>query len=682
VRDRPSGTGRAWTIGAASLLVVFGFLPVANWIHGGREAPWYATDLQSWTAGTAIALGAAVVYVIIAREVPQLWRDDALAPAIALWDRRPLATALAIALVAFLAYAIVARLVFDGRPLLVDEVAQLFQARQFAHGRLAVAQDAAPALFSALELVERNGRVFSQFPPGGPAVLALGVVAGVEWLAVPVCGALAVWCFAGFARHVEAERPGVALLATILFTFAPFMAFMAGSQMNHVPALFGICAALWSFACASTQRGASAMRAWPSFLGGAALGFASTIRPVDAMAFEIPIAVWLLERAFRERRELRALAAAGAGIAGPLTVMLWFNARTSGSALLFGYDALWGPRHGLGFHAAPWGPPHTVARGLELVNLYGLRLQDFLFETPIPSLAACTVALMLASRIRPMDRLLFAASGLLVLSYFAYWHDGFHLGPRFFFCLLPLLALWTARLFSEWRVRWGRRESYRVLVAASAVSVLVAASITLPARVRAYASLAPAMRWNVDSAARAAGVRDAIVLVRESWGAQLLARLWALGLDPGEAESLYRRTDACVLERGIDSVERLHARGERARAMLLPLGRDSARVVPSPFSSDTTERALPGAMYGPRCLQRMREDRAGYTVLLPLVLAGGDRVTYARDLHARDSLLQRRFPSRDVFLLRPRTDRAGDVPRFWRLSRDSLRAAWTSDTPP
>jgi hypothetical protein len=530
--------------------------------------------------------------------------------------------------------------------------------------------------------VERNGRVFSQFPPGGPAVLALGVVAGAEWLAVPVCGALAVWCFAGFVRRVEAERPGVALLATILFAFAPFMMFMAGSQMNHVPALFGICAALWSFARASTERAASGMRTRYSFVGGVALGLASTIRPVDAMAFGVPIAVWLLERAFRDRRELRTLAAAGAGVAGPLAAMLWFNARTSGRAFQFGYDALWGPRHGLGFHAAPWGPSHTKARGLELVNLYGLRLQDFLFETPIPSLAACTVALVLAPRIRPMDRLLFAASGLLVLSYFAYWHDGFHLGPRFFFCLLPLLALWSARLFAEWRARWGRRESYRVLVAASAVSVLAAASITVPARVRAYASLAPAMRWNVDSAARAAGVHDAIVFVRESWGAQLLARLWAIGLDPGEAESLYLRTDACVLERGIDSVERLHAHDDRARAMLLPLGRDSARVVASPFSSDTTEREFPGAIYGPRCLQRMREDRAGYTVFLPLVLAGSERVIYARDLHARDSLLLRRFPSRDVFLLRPRTDRAGEVPRFWRISRDSLRSAWTSDTPP
>jgi hypothetical protein len=323
-----------------------------------------------------------------------------------------------------------------------------------------------------------------------------------------------------------------------------------------------------------------------------------------------------------------------------------------------------------------------MARGLELVNLYGLRLQAFLFETPVPSLTGCTIALLIAPRLRPMDRVLFASSGLIALSYLAYWHDGFHLGPRFFFCLLPLLTLWSARLFAEWRARWGRRGTYRLLVAASVVSVLVAGSITVPARIREYAGLAPAMRWDVDSAARAAGVHDAVVLVRESWGAQLLARLRALGLDPAESEWLYLTTDACVLERGIDSAERLHAHGDRARAMLLPLERDSARVVRSPFSSDTTERALPGAVYGPRCLQRVREDREGYTVFLPIVLAGGERVTYARDLHARDSLLLRRFPGREVFLLRPQSDRAGDVPRFCRLSRDSLRSAWTADARP
>ena len=80
------------------------------------------------------------------------------------------------------------------------------------------------------------------------------------------------------------------------------------------------------------------------------------------------------------------LVASGIGVAIPVGLMLWFNARTTGAPLLFGYEALWGKGHELGFHAAPWGIAHTPARGIELVSLYFLRLQTYLFETPVPSL--------------------------------------------------------------------------------------------------------------------------------------------------------------------------------------------------------------------------------------------------------------------------------------------------------
>jgi hypothetical protein len=106
------------------------------------------------------------------------------------------------------------------------------------------------------------------------------------------------------------------------------------------------------------------------------------------------------------------------------------------------------------------------------------------------------------------------------------------------------------------------------------------------------------------------------------------------------------------------------------------------RVIRSPFSADSTERFLPGAPYGPRCVRRIEEDRAGFTVYLPFTVASGDNVLYARDLHARDSVLLARFPSRAVFLARPASDRDGALPVFWRLSRDSLRAAWAQRESP
>ena len=680
--EPPSRLGRLSARVAAVVLLVFGFLPIANWIPGGRDWPRYGGDLESWVSGTAIAVGGGVLYYMLSRRADRLWRDGALDSLIRRWAERPgLATGILV-LATFALYILSARWVFNGRPLLVDEVAQLFQARIFATGRIAGALDPAPELFSALHLVERDGRVFSQFPPGGPAVLAVGVLFGAAWIAVPLCGALAVWCFSAFTRGVEADRPGVSLLASVLFAFAPYMVFMSGSQMNHVPTLLGVCAALLALE-RTTAPGASVRRRCLCGLAcGLALGFAATVRPVDAVAFALPVALWLVWRAARDQRELTPLIASGIGVAIPVAYMLWFNARTTGAPLLFGYEALWGKGHELGFHAAPWGVAHTPARGLELVSLYFLRMQTYLFETPVPSLVAAIVALLLVPALRRIDGVLLASSAMLVALYFAYWHDGFYLGPRFYVCLLPALALWSARMLPEWRARWGRGVSYRIVTSTVLVSVIIAIVFMTPLRAREYRSGLRTMRWDVDSAARHAGVRDAIVFVRESWGAQLMVRLWARGLSHTEAQALYHFVDACALERGLDSLERTGGRDSVARAVMLPLLTDSARVVRSPFSVDSTERFLPGASYGPRCVRRVQEDRAGFTVYLPFLVVGGENVIYARDLHARDTVLLARYPSRAVYLVRPSSDSEGVLPRFWRLSRDSLRAAWVQREAP
>jgi hypothetical protein len=678
----PSRVGRLVARAAAVMLLVFGFLPIANWIPGGRDWPRYHGDLEGWISGSAIALGGGVLYYMLSRRSDRLWRDAALDPVIRYWADRPRVATAVLVLASFVLYVLSARWVFDGRPLLVDEVAQLFQARIFATGRIAGALDPAPELFSALHLVERDGRIFSQFPPGGPGILAIGVLLGAPWIAVPLCGALAVWCFSAFTRGVEADRPGVSLLASLLFAFAPYMVFMSGSQMNHVPTLLGVCAALLALERAAAPGASLQRRSLRALACGLALGFAATVCPFDAVAFALPVALWLGLRAVRDRQELLPLMASGIGVAIPVAWMLWFNAQTTGSPLLFGYEALWGKGHELGFHAAPWGVAHTPARGLELVSLYFLRLQTYLFETPVPSLVAAIVALALAPALRRVDGVLLAGSAMLVALYFAYWHDGFYLGPRFYVCLLPALALWSARMFPEWRARWGRGMSYRIVTAASLVSVFVALGIMTPLRAREYRSGLRTMRWDVDATARRAEVRDAIVFVRESWGAQLMVRLWARGLSHADAQALYRFVDACALERGLDSLERTGGRDSIARAVMLPLLADSARVVRSPFSADSTERFLPGASYGPRCVSRVQEDRTGFTVYLPFLVADGEHVVYARDLHARDTVLLNRFPTRAVYLVRPASDSEGAVPRFWPLSRDSLRAAWAQTESP
>jgi hypothetical protein len=104
--------------------------------------------------------------------------------------------------------------------------------------------------------------------------------------------------------------------------------------------------------------------------------------------------------------------------------------------------------------------------------------------------------------------------------------------------------------------------------------------------------------------------------------------------------------------------------------------RDSLRLISSTLSPDASERVLPGARYTRRCLQRIADDRRGFTLLTPLFLAGSDGTIYARDLHERDTLLLAKYPDRDVYLLRPADSVSGSVPRFEKVSRDSIvRAA-------
>src|ERR1051326_9422099 len=106
--------------------------------------------------------------------------------------------------------------------------------------------------------------------------------------------------------------------------------------------------------------------------------------------------------------------------------------------------------------------------------------------------------------------------------------------------LLPLLALWTARVFGAIRSSIGEGLALRTAVYGGIVAVPLAVVTGLPARADQYRAGMLTMRWDADAAAERAGIHHALVLVRESWGAQTVARMWAVGVTLPEAEHLYR----------------------------------------------------------------------------------------------------------------------------------------------
>jgi len=707
MNDGPSHAPRepgVWPARAAALVLLgLGFIPFAAFLGVDLEMPGVVTQLRDWGTGSVLTLGVGVLAWLAARRGhwpsfqprrPHPWRLD---------QRLVL-----VALGSLMLYVLVATVVFSRRPLLIDEVAQLWQAQRYAEGRLWIPAPLHREFFSFLHLVDTGDRVYSQFPPGGPFMIWLGVLIGAPWLVGPVCGALCVWLFSRLARAAEPRASdGWVLGATLLFAVTPFGVFMFGSYMNHVTALLWILVAVASLialigrdeptiapppragnaqakAAGDVQARASvpvgvtrAPAVALSLLLGFGLGAAATIRPLDAFAFALPAAVWLVVRAGRSSGRWIENVVAGLGVAIPFAAMMYVNAQTTGHPLLFGYEVLWGATHGLGFHAAPWGAPHTPLRGLALASLYQWRLQSYLFETPFPSLLLPVISLAFARRVSPLDRYLLASSGLVIVFYLLYWHDGFYLGPRFVLPLLPALVIWTARVP---RIIVARVQSLPVragLTAALGFGVVGAMVFNLPVRIASYRAGLTSMRVDYARTAQLAGVHDALVFVRESWGAQLVARLWALGVTRPRTEAIYRGVDACNLEREITALEHDGVRGAAAEARLaVLLARDSAVVVKSTLTPDPTERMRIGERYAPVCRQRIADDREGFLHLAPLQLVTTGNTVYARDLQAHDSLLLAQYPGRRVYLLRHAGTRVDAPLVYLPVNRDSLFAAW------
>lgn len=654
---------------AAILLAVLGALPLARWIPGGLTDSGFVPRWTEWMYGIVLCAGAGVVWSIAAGMLSPGVRapgERIMAQFNRLVSARPASADIAVATACFLLYATIARTVFSARPLLIDELVQVIQARMYAAGHLSIPVDRYREFFSILHVVDIHDQVYSQFPPGWPAMLAIGVATNTVWLVGPACGGIAVFLFARLLRLVMPNASGVVLVAgTALFGFAPFAAFQFSSHMSHGPVLMWLLLATLALHHAITsEEGPSRGTVRWALVMGFAAGCAFAVRPLDAVAFAVPAGAWLSWRAATIRGARATLGWTVAGFAAPLAAVLWVNAKTTGNAFQFGYEALWGASHGLGFHAAPWGEAHTMQRGVELLSAYVTRLNVYLFEVPFPSLLPVITALLVVRQLGRIERYLFVATGVHALLYFAYWHDGFFLGPRFVFPWLPLLVLLCARLFrretwSSWRPR------LRTGIAGAAAAGLIAtAFISLPVRTTQYRAGLSSMRTDYAAEARQAGVTNSLVFVRESWGAQLVARLWALGVSRAATAALYSRVDACVLDHAIDRLERDSLSGMRAETLLSSLLRDSLRVRASTVSPDTTERMLPGARYDEQCSARVAADREGYALYPPLVLENETGNVYVRDFQERDTLIMNRFRDRAVWLLR-RDGVDGSSPLRW-----------------
>lgn len=550
---------------------------------------------------------------------------------------------------------------FARRPLLVDSVIQLFQAKIFASGRLAAAAPPGEEFFAVQHMLVDAGRWYSQYPPGHSALLSVGTSFESAWVVPVVLTAGTALLLYGFVRR--AYDLATARVTLILLVGAPFFWFMGASHMNHVSTLFFISAFLYLLARWEDGGGPVALFAASLAIGGAFLS-----RPLTAAAVGVALAPFVVRRAW-SRRDLASITCGGVGVLAAVASYLAYNAATTGDPLLPGYIKLWGTSHGLGFHTTPWGEVHSPLAGLrnELTDL--TLLSSFLFEWPIPALVPAGVLFAAGWATRRWDGRLGVAFAAIPIAYLFYWHRDAFLGPRFLYSgvafLLPLTARGLLELFRRIAGRpvWRRSALLRVPASSALAALLVlcflyAAVYSTPARFRVYRTGLASMKLDLAGAAREAHVTDALVFVSVSWGNRLLARMRGAGVPASEAETAYRTTDHCVLEL---LLTRADAEGWEIGPLAAAIREadPAGEPVPagSPFTNgDPTLRLAPGRRPHPRCLDEIAYDRAGYANFTPF-LADQDPslsgpVVIARDLRERNRDLRAVYPDRVAWLFR------------------------------
>ncbi|NOY27645.1 MAG: hypothetical protein GXP62_17405 [Oligoflexia bacterium] len=354
-------------------------------------------------------------------------------------DRRML---VGLSVVAFGMAALMALGPLQGIAHVSDEVAYTLQARLFAAGmRTGPAGDQPSMLLYPFWQVAP--RSFAVFPPGWPALLALGQAIGAPWIVNALLAAALPPL--SFALALAWKRPLVeARLAALVITLSPGIVLLSGSRMPHTSVLVALLLALVVVE--------SRPRAWWGWLlASLGLGYVVLARQFDAALLAGPL---LLLGAWRLRDRLGLLTGwllpptvAAAlilvdnhhltGDAFTFPVGPWFDQWVADSGRPPGCNSLgFGPTHGCHLTFGSFG--HTPAKAARIAGQTTLLLDRYLLGLP----GGLLIALIGAVRIRRLAIPL-AITLLTVGGYALYWSPGNVYGARFYhplYMVLPVLV--------------------------------------------------------------------------------------------------------------------------------------------------------------------------------------------------------------------------------------------------
>lgn len=624
-------------LSAALLLAAFTFVPLANALLPRRLAAWYPFVVAYWVvAGGATILALLAIVALRPREMERARQ------AVAQWLMNVPALVFVgvVAVVAFVASAAFAHFFFGRQPQDVDEAALLWHAKTLLSGRLSLSPDPNPEFFGMDDMIT-EGRWYSQFPVGAPALLAIGVAARAAWLLNPALLALSVFALFQFAQR--AFGPAVGRMAAVLLAAAPFVLMMGASFMSYIAVLMLGSLALWQLAVWVDAPSARDLNRSAGLLG-LALGTALSVRPLDALALVVVTAAMQLTQFRNGTGRVRSLLYQIAGGLLPLAFLLYANAQTTGAPLRFGYDIVFGGASQLGFHVDPYGTLHTPVRALAQLSKYLLELNTSLFGWPIPVFGVIVAGLLvLRQPPRRWDYFLLAWLAAHLALYSLYVFEGWFRGPRYLFAVIPAVVVLVARgafLLADAMRPTARTAALLLVPACIAIGWFSAgARMSLLGRYVRQQRVPLVRRVDPDELVRAGGLRHALVFVNLDARNRTLYRLWTFGLPHGDAVRVLASAPLCALNLALDAeAKRSDASGNQRIDRIVS---DAARI--------GTPLPLPAS-----CAEDERRDRSGTASYVPFFAANSidgrghvsGNVIYVIDLGAHNEVLRGRFGDR------------------------------------
>lgn len=374
MRSTGKGAQGPWTV--ASFLALAVFTLTVFWSAGARFFDWWGLELGSITItsagytyfllywGVLGSIAAVFFSLAFAHLADASWARETYTQLRATPDRHLI---LAFSAIAFAVPVLLYWRLLQGVDLTDDESVYRLSAALLASGRL-YADSPPMKLFFDHVFIINDGKFYSQYFLGWPALLAPWVALRVPELANPVYSALTVPAVFLTLRELAGRK--CAVVGALLFVSAPMIHFTAATQLSHTSCLFILA---W-MTCLTFRSGSGASAWWLHACIALAFSVAFFIRPTVALGMGVPLlVVWAMSvRRLPSPQRLSAIFAFAVPALTLGAAFLAINALQNGGITYVAYQRAADYARENGFHFSAWSSlpdDWTPSFGFEAVDV-------------------------------------------------------------------------------------------------------------------------------------------------------------------------------------------------------------------------------------------------------------------------------------------------------------------------